>query len=77
MPFNVGISDYLPPFLVSSDWLSLIDMEYGGVNYRGYDIADHACEFAGKYVLITSVRPPRAACSGLAQVQQCKESHLE
>ncbi len=45
---HVGIYDYMPPFHVSSDQLWLVDMEYCDVNYRGYDIADHFCEFAGK-----------------------------
>ena len=48
MPFHVGISDYMHPFLVSSDRLWQVDMEYCGINYQGYDIADHFCEFAGK-----------------------------
>ena len=27
--------------------VKFIDMEYGGPNYRGFDVADHFCEFAG------------------------------
>ena len=28
--------------------LTLIDLEYGGPNYRGFDLGDFFCEFAGK-----------------------------
>ena len=41
-------SSCVHPLHVSSDRLWLVDMEYCGVNYRGYDIADHFCEFAGR-----------------------------
>ena len=30
--------------------LTLIDLEYGGPNYRGFDLGDFFCEFAGKCV---------------------------
>ena len=30
--------------------MTLIDLEYGGPNYRGFDLGDFFCEFAGKYV---------------------------
>lgn len=29
------------------DKISFIDFEYGGYNYRGFDIANHFCEYAG------------------------------
>jgi len=29
--------------------LTLIDLEYGGPNYRGFDLGDFFCEFAGKH----------------------------
>ncbi|PVU88719.1 hypothetical protein BB561_005732 [Smittium simulii] len=31
----------------SKDSVSFIDFEYGAYNYRGYDIANHFCEYAG------------------------------
>ncbi|PVV02425.1 hypothetical protein BB560_003123 [Smittium megazygosporum] len=31
----------------NKDGVFLIDYEYGSYNYRGYDIANHFCEFAG------------------------------
>jgi len=29
------------------DRVQIIDFEYGGYNYRGFDIANHFCEYAG------------------------------
>jgi ethanolamine kinase len=29
------------------DGIQFIDFEYGSYNYRGYDIANHFCEFPG------------------------------
>ena len=33
------------------DSVTFIDLEYGGPNFRGYDIADFFCEFAGKKLI--------------------------
>jgi ethanolamine kinase len=33
--------------LYENGCVRFIDMEYGGANYRGFDIGDHFCEFAG------------------------------
>ena len=30
------------------DSITFIDLEYGGPNFRGFDIGDFFCEFAGK-----------------------------
>lgn len=30
------------------DLITFIDLEYGGPNFRGFDIGDFLCEFAGK-----------------------------
>ena len=32
-----------------ADSLTFIDLEYGGPNFRGFDIGDFFCEFAGNF----------------------------
>lgn len=38
-----------------------VDMEYGSYNYRGFDIANHFCEFSGfDYAYIDEKYPNKA-----------------
>jgi ethanolamine kinase len=40
----------------------IVDMEYGGFNYRGFDIGNHFCEYAGfDYTLFSTKYPDKAA----------------
>ena len=41
-----GVKLYLL-LTINVDSVHFIDFEYGGYNYRGYDIANHFCEFVG------------------------------
>lgn len=44
---SVYLSDmYIVP-LVSLDSVTFIDLEYGGPNFRGFDLGDFFCGFAG------------------------------
>ena len=45
---------YIERYLLNSfgchvDSVTFIDLEYGGPNFRGFDIGDFFCEFAGNY----------------------------
>lgn len=37
----------IEPLLILKDEIHFIDFEYGGNNYRGFDIGNHFCEYAG------------------------------
>ncbi|XP_065910835.1 probable ethanolamine kinase isoform X1 [Dysidea avara] len=45
--------------IYSHDKVTFIDLEYGGPNFRGFDIADFFCEFAGSDDVDFSLFPSR------------------
>jgi ethanolamine kinase len=46
----------------STPQIVIVDMEYGGFNYRGFDIGNHFCEYAGfDYTLFSTNYPNKAA----------------
>lgn len=48
-------------FHEKSNRLEFVDLEYGEYNYRGYDIGNHFCEFAGfDYTMIDAKWPNKA-----------------
>ena len=47
------------------DSVTFIDLEYGGPNFRGFDIGDFFCEFAGKKLVELM---PHVCCSVLGNL---------
>lgn len=62
----------------SPDDVSFIDYEYGAMNYRGFDIGNHFCEYAGFECLYEDHYPDKSAQipwlrAYLAEFQGCSE----